>query len=433
MKTKSIKFQRTRNIINPKNNFLLFLFGCMLSITSISAQSTEFIEYKGTVRDAMSDDPISFVSLTIQGTNIASLTNADGEFSLKAPKDRPKGKVQISAVGYQTLIIIISEFRATNTVIELQPQATQLAEVNVNRPSSAENLVRSVFSNRDENYQSSESYMTAFYRETIKKRRTPVSLAEAVVNVEKKPYTRGGRDRVNLYKARKKTNYEKLDTIALKLEGGPFNALFADVMKYPEYFFTPQLISSYNFTFGKSTHIDNKLIYVINFEQKKSNKEPLYYGQLYIDAESDALTSAVYSLNLDNEVLARELFIRKKPSRVDVDPVVANYRVDYREKDGKWYYGYSNIELEFIVDWKGRLFNSRYRINSEMLITDWQNETDALALQADERFNSRSILADEASGFADPNFWGSYNVIEPDKTIQSAIEKIQRQMKKETN
>jgi len=433
MKSNSQNFSHVSNIANLKNTFLFFLFGFMLSTFYISAQTTEFIEYKGTVRDALNEDPISYVSLAIQGTNTASLTNADGEFSLKAPKDRPKAKVQISAVGYQTLIIIISEFRTANTVIELQPQATQLAEVNINRPSSAENLVRSVFNNRDKNYQNSESYMTAFYRETIKKRRTPVSLAEAVVNVEKKPYTRGGLDRVNLYKARKKTNYAKLDTIALKLEGGPFNALFADVMKYPEYFFTPELISSYNFTFGKSTRIDDRLIYVINFEQKKSVTEPLYYGQLFIDAESEALTSAVYSLNLDNEALASQLFIRKKPSRVDVDPVVANYRVDYREKDGKWYYGYSNIELEFVIDWKGKLFNSRYRINSEMLITDWQQETAALALQADEKFNSRSILADEASGFADPNFWGSYNVIEPDKTIQSAIEKIQRQLQKETN
>ncbi|KKL20035.1 hypothetical protein LCGC14_2459500, partial [marine sediment metagenome] len=171
-----------------------------------------------------------------------------------------------------------------------------------------------------------------------------------------------------------------------------------------------------------------------NVEKIKKQKniiDPLYYGKLFIDANSKALTSAIYSLNLDNEKLARDLFVRKKPNRVDVEPVVANYRVDYREKDGKWYYGYSNIQLEFVVDWKGRLFNSRYRINSEMLITDWQNETSALALQADEKFNSRSILADEASGFADPNFWGSYNVIEPDKSIQSAIEKIQRQLRKE--
>ncbi|MGB3776652.1 MAG: carboxypeptidase-like regulatory domain-containing protein, partial [Leeuwenhoekiella sp.] len=96
-------------------------------------------------------------------------------------------------------------------------------------------------------------------------------------------------------------------------------------------------------------------------------------------------------------------------------------------------YGYSNIELEFVVDWKGKLFNSRYRINSEMLITDWQQENTGLSLQTDDSFTSRTILADEASGFADPDFWGSYNVIEPDKSIQSAIDKIQRQLRRNMN
>ena len=40
------------------------------------------------------------------------------------------------------------------------------------------------------------------------------------------------------------------------------------------------------------------------------------------------------------------------------------------------------------------------------------------------------ILSDEASGFSDPDFWGEYNIIEPEKSIESAIEKINKQLKK---
>ena len=47
-----------------------------------------------------------------------------------------------------------------------------------------------------------------------------------------------------------------------------------------------------------------------------------------------------------------------------------------------------------------------------------------------ERMKSSIILSDEAVGFADPNFWGEYNIIEPEKSIESAIRKIQRQLKK---
>jgi hypothetical protein len=40
------------------------------------------------------------------------------------------------------------------------------------------------------------------------------------------------------------------------------------------------------------------------------------------------------------------------------------------------------------------------------------------------------ILTDEAIGFSDPDFWGSYNIIEPEKSIENAIKKIIKQLSK---
>ena len=40
------------------------------------------------------------------------------------------------------------------------------------------------------------------------------------------------------------------------------------------------------------------------------------------------------------------------------------------------------------------------------------------------------VLTDQTSGFSDPEFWGELNVIEPDKSIDNAIKKIQRNYKK---
>ena len=36
----------------------------------------------------------------------------------------------------------------------------------------------------------------------------------------------------------------------------------------------------------------------------------------------------------------------------------------------------------------------------------------------------------QAVGFSDPDFWGQYNIIEPEKSIESAIRKIQRQLRR---
>ena len=416
---------------------LLFLFlfvsGSPLSLLAqeeAPQQTQNFIEYKGSVVDMMTGDPLNFANLTVEGTNIATVTNSEGEFSLKVPDSMPNAKVEVSYLGYKKLLVIISEFSRTNTRIELEPRATELAEINIVRPKSAEGLVRECFRRKGDNYLEDQTYMTAFYRETIKRRNKNVSLAEAVVNIKKRPYSSGSSDLVGLFKARKSTDYSKLDTIALKLQGGPLNALYADLIKYPEYFLTPDLLSYYDFKFDESTIINNELIYVVSFKQKSTVLDPLYYGKLYINSNTMALTNAVYNLNVENRDLASAMFVRRKPNRVKVYPVEASYRVDYRQKDGKWYYGYSNVQLEFVVNWKRKLFNSRYRISSEMLVTDWEKDVSDDLVTNKNKYKSNTILVDEARGFADPDFWGAYNVIEPEKSIESAIDKIQRQLKK---
>jgi hypothetical protein len=306
----------------------------------------------------------------------------------------------------------------------------ELLEVQLSIPKDAEVLVRETLRKKGENYMNDPTVMTAFYRETIKKRNKNVSLSEAVVNIYKAPYSSYKRDELKLYKARKSTDYNKLDTLALKLQGGPFNTLFVDMVKYPDYIFTEETINYYDFSFDSSTRVNDKLIYVINFQQKAEIMDPFYTGKLYIDAENKILTSASYSLNITDKQMAAQMFVRKKPRNANVWPTKVSYRVDYREKDGKWYYGYSNVLLEFKIDWDKKLFNSVYSMSCEMAVTDWEKNLANAHLTAKERIKSSIILSDEAIGFADPDFWGEYNIIEPEKSIESAIKKIQRQLRR---
>ena len=272
--------------------------------------------------------------------------------------------------------------------------------------------------------------MTAFYRETIKKRKKNVSLSEAVVNIYKSSYSSGQKDAVQLYKARKSTDYSKLDTLALKLQGGPFNALYVDIMKYPEYIFNEVTMDNYDFSFERTTRINDKLIYVINFKQRDDIIDPLYMGKLFIDAQNKILTSAIYSLNITDKEKASKMFVRKKPRNARVYPVEIAYRVDYREKNGRWYYGYSNVLLEFKINWDKKLFNSVYSMSAEMAVTDWEKNIGGDVPKIKDRLKSSIILSEAAVGFTDPDFWGEYNIIEPEKSIESAIKKIQRQLKK---
>ena len=405
---------------------VLFLFSL-----NIQAQTEDvFKELKGKVIDLDSKAPLIFADIVIKDSNISTVTNADGEFLLKIPENHFEGILTISHLGYEKKEVKISSI-GDKEIINLTPAITKLDEISITASKKdARNLVTEMLNKKSKIYNSDNTLMTAFYRETIKKRRRNASLSEAVVKIHKQPYSNFKKDNIELVKARKNTNYKMLDTIALKLQGGPFSNLYTDIIKYPEYIFTKENIENYNFNFDNSTRINEKLIYVVNFKQKENIDTPLYYGKLYIDAETLALTNATYSLNVSNKELSSQMYVRKKPRKVDVYPTEATYRVNYRTKDGKWHYAYSNISLTFKVNWKGKLFNSIYTLNSEMAITDWEINDTKFAKNRSQLIRPTTILSERASGFSDPRFWGAYNIIEPEKSIESAIKKIQKQLKR---
>ena len=61
-----------------------------------------------------------------------------------------------------------------------------------------------------------------------------------------------------------------------------------------------------------------------------------------------------------------------------------------------------------------------------MAVTNWQLETEDRIKKNENFLNKRVVMGDDISGFTDLQFWGSNNIIEPDKSIQNAIDKIQR-------
>ena len=412
-------------------SFSLFFFLFCAAQVWAQGESPAYREIKGEVVDSRTGKALVLANITLKNTNIATVTNSEGEFLLKVPGGTTDGLVTFSYLGYANKTVLLAMLKPEKNKIELEIAVTELAEVGVNAPRDARTLVERVFAKKADTYLNKPTLMTSFYRETIKKRRRNVSLSEAVVNVYKASYASGKKDAVQLYKSRKSTDYSRLDTVALKLQGGPFNALFVDVMKYPEYLFANGLMDNYEFRFTTATRIDNRLIYVIKFDQYPDLTSPYYNGTLYIDAQREVLISANFDLNIEGrEVEAAQLFVRRKPAKVDVWPVKVNYRVDYRQKEGRWYYGYSNVNLSFKVDWADRLFNSVYTLSAEMAVTDWKDNPEGEIPKARERVKRSIILGDEASGFSDPNFWGEFNIIEPEKSIESAIRKIQRQIRR---
>lgn len=394
-----------------------------------SADTLNYVQYKGSVIDLESRKTLGFATLTLEGTNLSTVANSEGEFSFKVPSLKTDGNVVVSYLGHKDKIIRLSTLKPDKNRIELEQLTVTLSTINVH-PKDPNLLMRSIMNQRNQNFSPDQQKMIVFYRETIKKNKTYVSLSEAVLDLYKQPCLSARSDQIELSKGRKNTDYTRLDTITFKLQGGPYTSVMLDIMKNPEMIFTEDMFGNYEFSIENVSKIGDRLMYVIDFKQYAHIKEPLYYGKLYVDTESLAIISATFSLNVTDKFAASDLFIRKKPAGAKVYPTEATYQVNYREKNGKWYFGYSRAEIIFKIDWKKRLFNTYYASTIEMAVTDWEKSPTKNAKPTD-RLKPYVVMMEEVSGFADPEFWGEYNVIEPEKPIEQAIKKIQRKMGKE--
>jgi hypothetical protein len=134
---------------------------------------------------------------------------------------------------------------------------------------------------------------------------------------------------------------------------------------------------------------------------------------------------------VSNRDKTKNLWVKSKPRDVEVYPLEAIYKVDYKQKDNNWYYSYSNLSLTFKVNKKRQLFNKVYTLSSEMAVTDWEVNSTGEKIKNKDKLRPSVIITDAISGFSDPIFWGEYNLIEPDKSIESAIDKIRKNIEKE--
>lgn len=393
-------------------------------------QQPLYLTLKGKVVDAEAGTPLVFATVAVTESNVAIVTNIDGEFTLKIGEALTSKNLEVSYIGYKNKVVPISSLRDNGykNVISLEVAPIPIKEIVV-RPLDPYEIVEKCIGRLGKNYESEPNLMTAFYRETIRKNRTYVSIGEAVIEVFKAPYNNDLRfDAARIYKGRKSTDVEKMDTVLFKLQGGTTSVLQLDIAKNTELVLTVDAMKYYNYSIGSIIEIDGRPHYGIDFIQKPSTDMPLFMGTLFIDMESFALTEAEFGYNVSDKAAAQSIFIRKKPLGMEVTPELVSYRTKYREQDGKWYFEYSRAEVKFKVDWKKKLFNTYYTTMSEIAVTDRTAE-EVIKFTGKEKLRYTDVFSEKVSAFTDPDFWGDYNVIEPDQSIESAIRKLSRKLK----
>ena len=239
-------------------------------------------------------------------------------------------------------------------------------------PNNPRLLVEEVIRKISTNYSNLSNMLTAFYRETIQKRNNYIGISEAVIDIYKTPYdTRSiDKDRVEVLRGRRLLSQKRSDTLSVKLAGGPYLSIFMDLIKNKNLLLNVNDLMFYDFWMEEPVTIDNRMQLVIGFEPRFEADISLLKGKLFVDRDQLALSRAELSLDMRNKNKAIETILVKKPIGLRFNLQEMSYVVTYNEIDGKSYLSYISNTIRFKCDWKRRLFSTGYKINTEMVITD---------------------------------------------------------------
>ena len=374
---------------------------------------------RGLVTDARTGKALESVHVTLPGRYHATVTNADGRFTLRS--DAPISRIIVSHVGYRTASLPPQDGEMR---IRLTPESRILEPATV-LSGDPWRIVNLAVSKIVENYPRHPELMETFYRETIRKNQRYVYISEAVAKLYKTSYEDGVfRDRAALLKSRILLSQRKGDTLSVKVMGGPTQALGLDVVKNDEVIFNKKEMDSYRYELEPSVVIGGVPHFVVAMSPIDGADHPLYYGKLYIDSQRLSFTRIEMSLDMSDTMAATRQILVRKPPQMRFTPKEMSVTVAYRTEGGVSRLSYFRSVIRFACDWRKKLFHTAYTSVNELVVTDLMQPVEPISRS--EMFRFSDIMEEKAAQFLDPAFWEGYNIIEPTESLEHAIDRLRR-------
>lgn len=136
--------------------FWTFLLLVIATLSPVYAQNTTIAA--GIVKDSISGEPLSYVSVMFEHSTIGTMTDDDGRFNIQ--NNQGLSRLVVSSLGYETKTIsLLSGSRNETMEIALRPTAFEIAEVTVRpgrerysrRNNPAVELIKKVIEHKNDN------------------------------------------------------------------------------------------------------------------------------------------------------------------------------------------------------------------------------------------------------------------------------------------
>ncbi len=114
----------------------------LFALLSFCGQSQSLI--KGKIIDKISEEHLPYVNIGVIGKNIGTVSDINGYFEISINEKNNKDTLRLSMIGYESLEIIVSDFKKqiiNNSIVKLNPNVTELNEVIVSGKDLKEKII----------------------------------------------------------------------------------------------------------------------------------------------------------------------------------------------------------------------------------------------------------------------------------------------------
>jgi protease II len=320
----------------------------LILFVALSFEGVSQIVIEGRVYND-SKEELPYSTIILKKNKFSAVANEEGEFKILIDEKADvilADTLVVHHIGCQDYIlpVFLGERKQIQLEITLEEKAEILKEIIVKEDNylSADRIVKNVLKRVKHNYSNNPVRLLGHYRELVSENEKTIELNEALLSVNyaaypQKRFTKKGfrhyysdrfnpysssdvfmhlvffphyisyRDSVYLIQARKSMNLSELG-IRANPEGGPFDLIANDKVKYGYDFLDNRLLDQY--IYQRKTVVDKngKMYYKISFEPRVSEgvyaqtfsqkmRYAIYSGYFIVDSDDFAITEIEYQLS----------------------------------------------------------------------------------------------------------------------------------------
>jgi len=391
---------------------LTILFTITLHLALVAKPVDEIISIEGTLLDAATNQPVAWASIAIVGVAMGTITNEDGNFELKIPSTYRNDSVSISCVGYERLLIAISDYAGkSGLVFKIKPKNFQIQEINVTAESLIEQtILKTAIDKLLNNYIQQAFHYDVYYRNQININQKQTKLREAALRI----YDSKGYRRSSTHQAYKDRGYKFLqvrknftaNTLTDKSTDID-DLLEMDIVRLGSNILDPTYLPFYELKMEQITEYDGDSVWVINYKNTKPSLSSTgdyyafeYEGTIFINKKDYSVVKNNTRVKTKNySDLGRSYYVNE--NKQIWLPIEVNYSftVIYKKHSGLYF-------LSYLIYNRHR--ELKHKDSGEQQIEDFRAEMmiNKVETKKPEKITQRAYYEDIPF---DKHFWENYN------------------------